>query len=155
MPVPPSAAASTEAIDEPGDSASPALPALSRRAKLGLLGEVLGAYVAVRMRMRGRDIRQMVVQVRGDVRAERHTDPALARRLARAVSKTLNFLPTDSRCLARSLVLDRLLSSRSLDSVVIVAARSEPDFAAHAWVEHDGVPLLPPGTAAFKRMIEL
>jgi hypothetical protein len=71
------------------------------------------------------------------------------------VTRTLSLLPTDNRCLARSLVLDRLLERRSLQSVVVLAARSEPDFAAHAWVEHDGLAVLPPGSSSYQRLIEL
>ena len=48
-----------------------------------------------------------------------------------------------------------LLERRSLQSVVVVAVRSEPDFAAHAWVEHDGLAVLPPGSSSFQRLIEL
>lgn len=128
---------------------------LSAAAKLALLGEILRAYVVVRYRMRGRDIRAIVAHVRMDDGRERHSDYPLALRLGRAVSRTLSVLPTDNRCLARSLVLDRLLTRRSLRSVVVLAARSDPDFAAHAWVEHDGAPVLPPGSPSYKRLIEL
>jgi hypothetical protein len=134
---------------------SQGLPRLTRATKLSLVAEILRAYVVVRWRMRGPDIRAVVAQLRDDGEAQRHSDYLLARRLARAVARTLSFLPTDNRCLARSLVLDKLLARRSLQSVLVVAARTEPDFAAHAWVEHDGVPLLPPGSADYQRLIEL
>ena len=136
-------------------SAPPRLAPLTRAAKLRLVAEILHAYVVVRWRMRRPDIRAVVTQLRGDGSDERRSDFLLARRLARAVVRTLSFLPTDNRCLARSLVLDTLLARRALRSVVILAARSEPDFAAHAWVEHDGVPVLPPGSPSYKRLIEL
>jgi hypothetical protein len=131
------------------------LAPLTSTAKLGLVAEILHDYVIVRWRMRGPDIRAVVAQLRGDGQLERHSDYPLARRLGRAVARTLSFLPTDNRCLARSLVLDKLLARRSLRSVVVLAARAEPDFAAHAWVEHDGVPVLPPGSPSYKRLIEL
>jgi len=105
--------------------------------------------------MRGNDIRAMVAQLRGDAEVARHSDRPLARRLARAVSRTLRLLPTDSRCLSRALVLDTLLTRRSLQSVVVIAARAEPDFVAHAWVEHDGIPVLPAGSAGYQRLIDL
>jgi len=136
-------------------SGSQGLAPLTRAAKLSLLVEILQAYVIVRWRMRGPDIRKTVAQLRGDGIQERHSDFLLARRLARAVVRTLSFLPTDNRCLARSLVLDTLLARRSLQSVVVLAACAEPEFAAHAWVEHDGVPVLPPGSANYQRLIEL
>ncbi len=131
------------------------LAPLTKGDKLSLMAEILRAYVIVRWRMRGPDIREIVTRVRGDGVHERQSDFLLARRLARAVVRTLNFLPTDNRCLARSLVLDKLLARRGLGSVVVVAACAEPKFAAHAWVEHDGVPLLAPGAPNFQRLIEL
>jgi hypothetical protein len=123
--------------------------------KLRLVAEILRTYVIVRWRMRGPDIRATVTLLRGDGERGTHIDRLLSRRLARAVVRTLSLLPTDSRCLARSLVLDTLLARRALQSVVVVAARAEPEFSAHAWVEHDGLPLLPPGSPDHKRLIEL
>jgi len=133
----------------------PGIAPLSSAAKVSLIGEILRTYLIVRWRMRGNDIRDMVAQLRGDADIPRHSDQPLARRLARAVSRTLRLLPTDSRCLSRALVLDTLLTRRSLQSVVVIAARSEPDFAAHAWVEHDGIAVLPAGTAGYQRLIDL
>jgi hypothetical protein len=104
---------------------------------------------------RGPDIRTTVAQLRGNPARERRSDYLLARRLARAVARTLTFFPTDNRCLVRSLVLDRLLARRSLHSVVVLAARAEPNFAAHAWVEHDARALLPPASAGYQRLVEL
>jgi hypothetical protein len=136
-------------------SESEALAPLTVAAKLSLVAEILRAYIIVRWRMRGRDIRAVVAQLRGDSEGDRHSDYQAARRLGRAVARTLSVLPTDNRCLARSLVLDTLLVRRSLRSVVVLAARAEPDFASHAWVEHDGIPVLPPGAPGYKRLIEL
>jgi hypothetical protein len=133
--------ASTVQAAAPATSAGQALAPLSVREKLALVAEILAAYVVVRRRMMREN----------DIRVNR----PVARRLARAVTRTLTPLPTDNRCLARSLVLDRLLERRSLQSVVVVAVRSEPDFAAHAWVEHDGLAVLPPGSSSFQRLIEL
>ena len=139
-------------VEVPGSN----LPApLSAAAKVGLAAEILRAYVIVRWRMRDSDIRVIVAKLRGAHATATHTDRQQARRLGRAVARTLSLVPTDNRCLARSLVLDTLLTRRSLRSVVVVAARAEPDFAAHAWVEHDGVPVLPPGSPEYKRLIEL
>jgi len=131
------------------------LPRLTTSAKLRLVAEILGDYVIVRWRMRGSDIRTVVEQLRGDGARKAEIDYLVARRLGRAVARTLSFLPTDNRCLARSLVLDTLLARRCLQSVVVLGARAEPDFAAHAWVEHDGVPVLPPGSTSYQRLIEL
>ena len=61
-----------------------------------------------------------------------------AARLGYAVARTLRTLPTDSRCLVQALVLYRLLSERGIHSTLVIGARSQPEFAAHAWVEHAG-----------------
>jgi Transglutaminase-like superfamily len=131
------------------------LPSLTVGEKLRLVTEILGTYVAVRWQMRRSDIREMVEHLRAVPTGAVHHDYLLVRRLGRAVARTLSFLPTDNRCLARSLVLDTMLARRRLQSVLIVAARTEPDFAAHAWVEHDGLPVLPPGSPSYQRLIEL
>jgi len=136
-------------------SQSSGLPLLTTSDKLRLVAEILRAYVIVRWRMRDSDIRTVVERLRGDRPPETRSAYPLARRLGRAVARTLSVLPTDNRCLARSLVLDAVLARRSLQSVVVLGVRAEPDFAAHAWVEHDGVPVLPPGSASYQRLVEL
>ncbi len=70
------------------------------------------------------------------------------------MSLTVRLLPTDSRCLVRSLVLTRLLGRRGVPSSLVIGVMSEPQFAAHAWVEHGGAPLLSPGTG-FQRLVEV
>jgi hypothetical protein len=79
----------------------------------------------------------------------------LASRLGRAVYRTLRILPTDSRCLVQSLVLSRMLSARGIPSTLVIGAHSRPDFTAHAWVEHDGRPVLPPRGYQDSRLVEL
>jgi hypothetical protein len=75
-------------------------------------------------------------------------------RLGRVVERTLRALPVDSRCLITALVLTRMLTRRGLESTFVLGVRAQPHFAAHAWVERDGVPLLPT-TADFHRLTEL
>ena len=58
-------------------------------------------------------------------------------------TRTLRVLPTNSRCLVQSLVLSRLLATRGIPSTLVIGARSDSTFMAHAWVEHGGYPLLP------------
>jgi hypothetical protein len=131
------------------------LPDLTATVKVRLVAEILGIYVTVRWRMRGSDIRVMLERLRAGQRTDGRTDVLLARRLGLAVARTLSLLPTDNRCLAQSLVLDTLLTRRTLQSTVILGVRAEPDFAAHAWVEHDGIPMLPPGSPRYQRLLEL
>jgi hypothetical protein len=78
-----------------------------------------------------------------------------ARRLGRATVRTLRFLPGDTRCLRRSLVVVRLLARRGIAARLVIGARTSPDFLAHAWVEHDGKPVLSPLDGSFGRLVEL
>jgi hypothetical protein len=64
-------------------------------------------------------------------------------RLGQAVQRTLRVLPVDSRCLVTALVLTRMLARRGIDSSFVLGVRSQPRFSAHAWVERNGVALLP------------
>jgi hypothetical protein len=98
------------------------------------------------------------------VRAVREVEPSrsplspveehdTARRLGRAVQRTLRLLPTDSRCLIRSLVLTRLLARRSIPNTLVIGVRKTGEFEAHAWIEHGGQPILPAGE--YTRLTEL
>jgi hypothetical protein len=64
-------------------------------------------------------------------------------------------MPGDTRCLARSLVLTRLLAGRGIQAKLVIGTRPAPDFLAHAWVEHAGDPVLAPGDGSFGRLVEL
>ncbi len=75
-------------------------------------------------------------------------------RLGAAVTRLLGVLPRDPRCLQKSLVLTELLARRGIPATLVIGVRPDP-FAAHAWVEHAGRPLLPPATAPFERLLEL
>lgn len=137
-----------------------ALP-LSGGRKLRLSLEVLAAYPRVRWWLWRHEFPEVVAKLRQSGQAEvagRSRDADSARvsglRLGRATTRTLRLLPTDSRCLVRSLVLTRLLARRGLSSSLVIGVRTEPEFAAHAWVEHAGEPLLHPGDAGFKRLVE-
>jgi hypothetical protein len=81
--------------------------------------------------------------------------PTEAVRLGRAVARTLRLVPGDTRCLARSLVLTTLLARRGIQAKLVIGARPEPDFRAHAWVECAGHAVLPPGDGAYGRLVEL
>jgi hypothetical protein len=81
-------------------------------------------------------------------------EPGQALALCRSVLRALPIRPDDERCLIRSLVLSGLLSKRGIPSSIVIAVRSEP-FKAHAWVEYDGRPLLPPAPPPFERLLEV
>jgi hypothetical protein len=55
----------------------------------------------------------------------------------------------------QSLTLSALLARRGYASKLVIGVQAGEAFGAHAWVELDGRPLLPPGGEAFQRLVEL
>jgi hypothetical protein len=55
----------------------------------------------------------------------------------------------------QSLVLSSLLAARGLPSTLVIGAHSKPEFVAHAWIEHDGRPVLPPLDFCDSRLVEI
>ncbi len=131
---------------------------LTPREKARLGGEIVAAYSRARWLLWRTDLPTTLRALRTRPPGE-SPGPADARRtgvrLGRAIGMTLRHLPFDSRCLMRSLVLVRLLSKRGIDSLLVIAVRSESEFVAHAWVEREGVPLLEPAGEPFSRIVEL
>lgn len=126
---------------------------LSLRSRLSLAAEILAAYTAARSELRRGELRQAVEALR---RTNGVVAPQVApRRLAQAVTRTLRLVPFDTRCLMASLVVTRLLARRGVPTVFVLGVSPGPDFAAHAWVECDGRPILPAGDAGFGRLLEL
>lgn len=133
---------------------------LPRRVKLALAAEILSVYLRVRWLMSRQDIRSIVATIRVGpadelVESTSLESRLLAIRLGGAVRRTLNVLPTDSRCLVQALVLSRLLSRRAISSALVIGARTEPQFDAHAWVEHRGQPVLPVQGFDELRLVEI
>jgi Transglutaminase-like superfamily len=132
---------------------------LSVSVKLHLTLEILRAYIRVQRALARRNLPKtiQVLRRRGpDSTIELETEVLVtAMRLGRAVQRLLNHVPFDSRCLARSLVLTCLLDRRDIPSVLVIGVRASPQFAAHAWVETAGFPLLPAGDASYQRIAEL
>jgi Transglutaminase-like superfamily len=120
--------------------------------------EILAAYGQARRSLRRAPIAEVVAGLRSrSPSAEPPGASSLleAYRLGQAVTRLLAHVPGDTRCLARSLVLTRLLASRGMEAKLVIGARTEPEFLAHAWVEHDGTPVLDPGDEPFGRLVEL
>jgi Transglutaminase-like superfamily len=131
---------------------------LSHTARVRLVIEILAAYTQSRRALRCAPIADVVADLRS--RSPSAATPAAeslaeARRLGRAVARLLAHVPGDTRCLVRSLVLTRLLASRGIEAKLVIGARTAPEFLAHAWVEHDGHPVLDPGDEPFGRLVEL
>lgn len=125
--------------------------------KLSLVLEILVEYVPAWWILRTRNVVDMVTAARSvgitKPRGPAHLEHRTARRLGHAVGRTLRLLPTDSRCLIQSLVLTRLLARRSIPCTLVIGVRNEPEFQAHAWVEHQERPVLPAGR--YQRLTEL
>lgn len=101
------------------------------------------------MALRGNDLRKMLAKARGvkarpPVASEELT-VVEAVSLGTIVRRVLAVLPTERRCLIRSLVLVRLLERRGLQNTLVIGVDNHETFAAHAWVEHDGIRVLPAG----------
>jgi Transglutaminase-like superfamily len=127
--------------------------------RIRLISEIAVAYLRTRRAL----ARAPIVTAVESLRAQTSCSPACAsgdpliqaRHLGSAVARTLALLPGDTRCLAQSLVLTRLLARRGIPATLVIGARTTPSFAAHAWVEHAGRPVLPPGDGSFGRIVEL
>jgi hypothetical protein len=126
-----------------------------------LLGvEILVTYVRIRWLIRDDNAVRAVPEIRGRFPARGQFGGSAEQRLlaglrlGHTVIRTLSPLPYDSRCLFRSLTLTALLQRRGIPSTLVIAVRPAP-FAAHAWVEHDGRPLLEPAQPGFERIAEL
>jgi hypothetical protein len=123
--------------------------------------EILLVYAVTFARMRRHNVRDIAARgpdASADGAGELQTTEEharLARRLGWAVTRTLSVLPTDSRCLMQSLVLNRLLVARSIPSRLVIGARSDGPFMAHAWVECNGVAVLPARGYENSRLVEL
>jgi hypothetical protein len=121
--------------------------------------EVLVAYGRARRLLLSRTAPETVAELRRYGR--RHPVSAIPGgevfvgwRLAHAVTRTLRPLPSDTRCLSTSLTLLTLMERRDLHPTLIISAQPHP-FNAHAWIELDGRPLLPPAQPGHERLVEL
>ncbi len=129
---------------------------LRPHAKGALVVEILAAYARVRWELRRTGLKGALVSLRQPGAPPASRDAvALGRRLAPAVSRTLSALPAESRCLMRSLVLTRLLARRGVTTQLVISVRPGEHFAAHAWIEHGGVALLPADAPAFEHLVTL
>ncbi len=124
-----------------------------------LVREIVAAYLQARRELRRAPIEEVLAALRAQSPPPPTTPTAAqledARRLGWVVARTLKLMPGDTRCLARSLVLTRLLAQRGIPSKLVIGAQAAPDFLAHAWVECDGQPVLSPGNYSLSRLVEL
>lgn len=130
---------------------------LGTRQRVELVAEIVVAYLRARRELRRAPIEEAVARLRaGSSSGGEGPEPLVeAQRLGWVVVRTLRLLPGDTRCLRRSLVLTQLLARRGIAARLVIGARTAPDFLAHAWVEHAGVPVLSPEGDTFGRLVEL
>jgi hypothetical protein len=142
-----------------GEEAARAVLHMRWARRVSLAGEIVLAHVEARRALHRAPIAEVVEGLRGRParvrRRSRQSPLAEARDLASAVSRTLALLPGDTRCLARSLVLTRLLARRAIPAKLVIGAHASPEFVSHAWVEHAGHPVLSPGQGSVERLVEL
>jgi hypothetical protein len=125
-------------------------------AKLALAFEILAMYARARWALRGHDLPRAVRRLREEqLQPGEPLSVGECLRVSSAVSRLLDPLPLDARCLVRSVVLSALLARRSTPTSLVIAVRPGEEFAAHAWVERDGAPLLPTGEPEFQRLAAL
>jgi transglutaminase superfamily protein len=131
---------------------------LTAAGRARLAAEIVWSYGRVRLSLRRRPLPEVVSGLRTRPEGTSRQAGALdGPRLARAVARTLEALPIDSRCLMRSLVLLRLLARRGMTGrlVVGVAPPARDHLDAHAWVEVAGEPLLAPAGFESGRLLTL
>ena len=133
---------------------------LSLGTKVSLALEVLTAYMRVRWLLARRGLPEAVRTLRGGLAAHNVAESeqllrASGARCGWAVVRVLRLLPTDGRCLMRSLVLAALLARRGIFGRLVIGVRPDPSFAAHAWIEVDGEPVLATDRQEFQRLLEL
>lgn len=126
---------------------------LSLPTRVRLAAEILVTYARVRWLMARLELPETVARLRAGTVAAR--GPVNPWHVAGATARVMALLPTDSRCLMRSLVLLRLLAVRGEASTLVIGVRTDPDFAAHAWVEWEGAGLLPTGGGEYQRLTEV
>lgn len=125
-------------------------------AKGRLALEIVWSYAHTRWLMRRRSLPVTVNVLRRPADGREGGTPEI-RRLARAVIRTLEPLPVDSRCLMRSLVLLRVLARRGVSGALVIAVRpgDREQLDAHAWVEVADEPLLAPAGPDHGRLVTL
>ena len=122
--------------------------------KLRLAAEIVLEYVRASWTLRRHGLEAALAAMPRPSEGDDPRQHEISLRMGRAVDRTLSSLPSDPRCLIRAVVLARVLARRGIGSRLVVGVRTVPEFSAHAWVEHRGMPLLPTGDYQRGRLAE-
>jgi hypothetical protein len=117
--------------------------------------EILIEYAGAWWGLRRKGLGPTLAAVERPPETDEPRERIIGARMGRAVDRLLSRLPSDSRCLIRAVVLARVLARRGIGSKVVLGVKAGSEFTAHAWVEHCGRPLLPPGEYGSGRLTEL
>jgi hypothetical protein len=131
-----------------------------RIAELAVATEVAAEYGRVRWLLRRHGLKATLEVLRRPrwVRtgAARRDPRGHALFLARFATRGLAALPAvQATCLTRSLVVTGMLARRGIPTSLTISVSNPEDFAAHAWVEWHGEPLLDPGDHSNARLATL
>ena len=122
--------------------------------KLRLVREIVVEYVRATWTLRRRGLGAALAEVPRPSERDDPLEHEISMRMGRAVDRTLSSLPSDPRCLIRAVVLARVLARHGIGSRLVLGVQAAPEFTAHAWVEHRGLPLLPAGDYQRGRLAE-
>jgi transglutaminase superfamily protein len=131
-----------------------------RIAELAVATEVAAEYGRVRWLLRRRGL-AATLEVLRRPRWVRAGAPGRDQRghalfLARFATRGLAALPAvEATCLTRSLVVTGMLARRGIPTSLTISVSSPENFAAHAWVEWEGEPLLDTGDHCNARLATL
>ena len=98
--------------------------------RVRLAREIVAAYLQARRELRRAPIESVVAALRSEEASQPPRTPGPhtleeARRLGWVVARTLKLMPGDTRCLARSLVLTRLLARRGIPAKLVIGAQAD------------------------------
>jgi Transglutaminase-like superfamily len=130
------------------------------RWKASLTAEILVTYGRVRWLMARNELPATLEALR-EPNGAPAPDPGdaeltwqVGERLGFVAARTLDPFPGDSRCLMRSLVLTAMMARRGIQTTLVIGAKTDEGFEAHAWVEREGIPILSQGSG-YGRLAEL
>ena len=121
---------------------------LSAMEKVSLAREIVATYRFTRGLLSSAPFPTAVAELRrlrppAETSHEDRAALLTASRIAFAVVRVLKLVPARTACLTQSIVLLAMLERRGIDSRLVIGVKATGDFGAHAWIEVNGVAVLP------------